>query len=97
MGDFNIDQLPTLEVDPFDDFPDRSAHHIEERLRLETFAEQFRLKLHIPQVLLSVLGGPFADACAFAPVSRIPVGDLATSSLPSYLDHSLAQQHTLCT
>ena len=90
VGDFNADQLPALSADPFAGRPGREAHHREERFRIQSFADKFQLEVEIPQVVWSTPGGPFDEACAFAPVSLIPEGHLTETCLPSSLDYALA-------
>ena len=97
IGDFNVDQLPALAVDPFADLPGRYSHHSDERLRLTTFADKFGLDLEIPEMVVSTPGGPFGDMCAFAPISRIPAGEQASTMLPSCLDYCMASPNLVQT
>ena len=46
--------------------PYRSRHHFLQRQQLEALCEQYGLEVNIPSTVLSVPGGPFADACATA-------------------------------
>ena len=95
IGDFNVDQLPSLQSDPFQDTAQRGRHHIEERVRLEGFADGLELHLHIPEVCTGLPGGPYAQHCLFAPISRVPVGDSAALCLPSLLDYALASRDAI--
>jgi len=39
IGDFNVDQLPSLQSDPFLAEPQRASRHCDERFRLDCFAD----------------------------------------------------------
>ena len=69
VGDWNVDQLPTLANDPFADCPGREWHHWQERARLDFCADQLRLEIVLPQVVASIPGGPFAPHCSLAPLA----------------------------
>ena len=88
VGDWNIDQLPTLDNDPFADRPSREWHHWEGRSRLDSCAGQFRLQILLPEMVASVPGGPLAALA----ISCIPVGEQATIQTPSLLDYTLASE-----
>ena len=95
IGDWNVDQLPSLAIDPFSESPERSWHHFDERERLNSFADRFRLCLHIPDMVCSIPGGPFADVCWRTPITRIPVGLAAQYTSPSLLDYALCSPDTI--
>ena len=90
VGDWNVDQLPVLDGDPFSHVTNRDSRHFDERLRLQCLADQFHLELEIPRVVCSVPGGPFAHQCGIAPITRVPVGCAVLTDLPSTLDDGLA-------
>ena len=77
-GDWNIDQLPSMMVDPYGDQPSRHLHHQAERVLVQSLADRFRLTFSIPEVVYSGPGGPFNDICSIAPISRIPTGETAS-------------------
>jgi hypothetical protein len=89
-GDWNVDQLPMLTNDPFQDVDHRELRHADERLWLHCLADQFHLHLELPRAGVSVPGGPFALHCHFAPISRVPVGAAALTDLPSWIMALLA-------
>ena len=91
FGDINVDQLPTLGTDPFHMLPHRSSHHRLERMRLHHFCDQFSLDVAVPDVVSGCPGGPFAEQCILAPISRVPVGLLANTCVPSLIDYALTQ------
>ena len=86
LGDFNIDLLPSLAQDPWDDLPDRSECHRARRILLDTFASSLKLETVIPSRVESSPGGPFGDQAYLAPFTRIPVGACTSTQLPSFLD-----------
>ena len=94
-GDLNIDQLPALDGDPFHDDESRDRHHCEERLRLECFADSLKLDIHLPESSDGMPGGPYAQHCLFAPISRIPSGLSAEFCLPSLVDYALASPNII--
>jgi len=77
--------------DPFEALPSRHMHHRAERLRLDNFCETFGLEVATPDYVRGLPGGPFSEQCAFAPISRIPVGGQVETSMPSLLDYCLTQ------
>ena len=89
-GDWNVDQLPTLAIDPYADHAERAVHHMAERLLVQSLADRFRLEVNISGMVCSTPGGPFDDVCFMAPVTRIPTGQPASYSLPSLLDYGLS-------
>ena len=89
VGDFNVDQLPTVSDDPFAGEEGRVNHHFEGRSRLGSFSERFGLQLSLPNASHGVPGGPFAEACLRAPISRIPMGLCTLTTKPSLIDYCL--------
>ena len=92
MGDWYIDLLPTLSVDPWQERIDRQQHHAGQRVLLEAFAETHRLHVFVPQRWSSVPGGPFAEQCLMSPITRVPTGQSVAVVLPSTLDYGLGSQ-----
>ena len=92
LGDLNIDLLPTLFGDPWAEADGRMFHHCEQRFLLDAFADGLSLEIHIPGITYSAPGGPLADFCRSAPISRVPIGGHADSTLPSLLDFSIASK-----
>ena len=76
--------------------PNRHLHHKAERLRLENFCDRFSLEVCIPEFVNGTPGGPFAEQCRLAPISRIPVGLLCDVTVPpSLLDYALSERGVL--
>ena len=92
-GDWNIDQLPPLAIDPFSDHPGRDQHHQAERVLVQSLVDRFHLSLFVPEVVCSTPGGPFDDACRASPITRIPVGEAASYCSPSLLDYAAASEN----
>ena len=86
IGDWNVDMLPTLALDPFSDLPLRSSHHSERRDAIEAWASGSHLSLFLPQEVVSVQGGVWAKICSDCPVTRLPVGE--QDHKPSLLDYA---------
>ena len=76
--------------DPFEDELDRSEYHHAERLLLENFIEHYNRQLKLLEVVASVPGGPFADACSRSVITSLPQGTLIDTHLPSTLDYGAA-------
>ena len=91
-GDWNVDQLPALDGDPYNLKPGRDTHHKAERVLLQSLADRFRLTVHLPEIVYSTPGGPFDDVCSRAPISRIPTGETVAYCLPSLLDYGLGSK-----
>ncbi|CAK0910579.1 unnamed protein product [Prorocentrum cordatum] len=91
IGDWNADQLPDLAGDPFAGLPARDDHHAAERDRLQSLVDRFAMQIELPQEVVSVPGGPFAEQCILSPITRIPVGDQVLTTIPSCLDYAIAQ------
>jgi hypothetical protein len=91
-GDINVDQLPNYSADPFEMLPNRHLHHRPERIRLDHFCDEFNLTVDIPEFVDGDPGGPFAEHCRTAPISRIPIGEQAERSHPSLIDYALAER-----
>ena len=66
-GDWNVDLLPSLSVDPWTGVDGRDEHHADRRALLEAFADSLRLKTLTPTQTNSVPGGPFSEHCLLAP------------------------------
>lgn len=84
FGDFNIDLLPELAIDPFGDMPDRGSRHRDERESLNDLLQTMGLDLRVPDWCVGLPGGPHSEAAVFSLISRTPVGD--QHGLPSLLD-----------
>lgn len=85
LGDWNIDLAPTL--DNSEAAIQAQLHaHADRRALLSSFAEALALEVKIPEFVHGSPGGPWAEACLLAPLSRIPLGDAALSHTPSLLD-----------
>ena len=85
LGDLNVDLLPSCSNDPFSGQPDREDRHQLERMALEQLCEATGVTVHDPAAIVGNPGGPYADHCLAAPITRIPVGDQV--GLPSWIDH----------
>ena len=87
-GDWNVDLLPTLELDPWRHVNARSQHHLLRRCVLDGWASASKLNLCLPSSVDGVPDGRFADVCATVPITRIPSDEQASSlgQLPSLLD-----------
>ena len=90
VGDINVDQLPTLSVDPYGSDCSRGGHHAVERGLLHGFMDAHNLEVQIP----STRGMPGGDAeineaCLSAPISRVPLG--GSIGRPSLLDYSMSR------
>ena len=86
-ADWNIDLLPTLQHDPWCNLPQRSKHHRDRRLILESFCDSLHLWTVIPARVESPCGGPFGEHSLSVPLTRIPTGENADCTLPSTLDY----------
>lgn len=49
-----------------------------------------RICPHLPNTFHSVTGGPYSEQALRVPITRIPVGEAAETSLPSILSYCLA-------
>ena len=86
LGDFNIDLLPSLHVDPFQDVSNRNMFHRSRRHHLNEFFQVFNLDDVIPYDVCSVpCNDPSLEYLWFAPVTRLPIGE--QHGLPSLLDY----------
>ena len=83
LADWNIDMLPVHAADPWAFLEGRELHHRQQRLLFEAFKDCSSLDLHLPTMQHSVPGGPFAEECLAAPITRIPQGEQADYCLPS--------------
>jgi len=95
MGDINVDQLPTLSIDPFQFLVNRDMHQIAERMRLDNFCDEFNLEICVPDHVDGSPGGPFGEQCLVAPASRIPTGLQCASTVPSLLDYAMSEPNVL--
>ena len=95
IGDWNIDQLPVHETDPWADTINRSSHHSVPRLKLMALLDRHGLELNVPATIMSGPGGPFSLQCTTAPITRIPIGVQADSCLPSTLDYAVSSRGVL--
>eukprot|EP00959_Pyramimonas_sp_CCMP1952_P101285 2118959-Pyramimonas_sp.AAC.1 len=82
--------LPDCAADPWSGDIGRGQGHADRRFLLEAFVERLNLQLHLPSISYGVPGGPFAEQCIVAPISRIPTGELASSTRPSLLSYFIA-------
>ena len=55
-----MDQLPSLQSDPFIAEAQRASRHCAERLRLDCFADSLKLQVHLPETSTGFPGGPFS-------------------------------------
>ena len=97
VGDWNVDQLPTLAVDPFADSIGRSNHHFDRRQVLNAWLEAHKLDLTLPEVWFGV-PQCFADEfCIRAPISRVPkfVQFSTLGHIPSLLDYGASSSNTV--
>ena len=85
MGDFNIDILPTLAADPFQDSPHRLSKHSEERHHLEAFFAGIGMEIHVPSAVYGDLPEDWLLECMQVPITRAPRG--RQHGLPSLLDY----------
>ena len=84
VGDWNIDQLPSMAVDPFHDRPYRGWHHQAERVLVQSLAARFHLSLSIPDIVYSTPGGPFDHACLGSPIELSLAYLLAGPQITAY-------------
>ena len=88
FGDWNVDQLPTFQSDPFCHLPNRSNHHFERRCLLAAWAESLSVSLHLPDFPLSSPGGTYDQFCLTSFFTRVPIGD--QEGVPSVIDYAFA-------
>ena len=95
VGDWNVDQLPTLAGDPWKNLPQRSSHHLERRVVLESFLKAHSLELCLPECSRGVPDSFFDDECLGAPISRVPseLQHRTLGHLPSLLDYGAKSKH----
>ena len=94
VGDFNVDQLPSLAADPWPG-PDRLQHHSERRSLLLSLAEHLGVHCQIPDCGLNFDFGNLPpnlieltpEGLPVPPVSRVPTEH--QQGLPSLLDYAL--------
>ena len=89
LGDWNVDQLPVLQTDPFSGSRSRRKHHEEERSLLAAFVRAQGLQLRTPRPSPVSSGGSFSDFTTTTAISRIPLGEQARSQKPSCLDYAV--------
>ena len=92
FGDFNIDLLPNLAIDPWPDIPSREARHREEREMLNDLLLTMRLDLRVLDCSVGLPGGPHGEAAVFSVLSRIPCGDQNGSTFSARF-RCFKQQH----
>ena len=85
LGDLNVDHLPIFHNDPFSEELNRTDKHKDERMALEQLCAACGVTVHDPTTIIGNPGGPNADHCLSAPITRIPVGD--QPGLPLWIDH----------
>ena len=94
LGDWNVDQLPALSIDPFASLPSRSIHHYDRRILLASWADSIGAEMHLPTCSLSFHGGEYDDLClSCCPLTRLPIG--LQVALPSCLDYSFDTQQLI--
>ena len=87
-GDFNVDFLPTMAIDPFGDFPGRVSRHEERRMFLEALLEGLKLQLQLPEESAGFPPVQWATECLSCPITQVPMG--SQHGLPSLLDYGAA-------
>ena len=90
VGDWNVDYLPTLMMDPWCNVPHRSHHHSERRMSLESWADASNLQLFLPSMVVGLPGGHFNEFALACQFSRVPEG--VQSHIPSLLDFAVASR-----
>lgn len=90
IGDFNVDQLPSLSVDPWHAECLRSERHADQRAQLQELCDALGAQIHIAEEVRAPSGGPFALLSLQAPLTRIPQGRGAEREVPSCLDYAIA-------
>ena len=89
VGDFNVDQLPSLSVDPWQHEFNRDSHHRERRGILTAWAEALNLEMSLPERCEDLVPKPGSETCIWAPISHIPLGEQqGNPSLLGYAFHS---------
>ena len=87
LGDFNIDMLPSLQVDPFHNVSNRNMYHRSRRLLMQA-GSSFNLDVVIPYDARNIpCNDPSLEYFWFAPITRLPIGE--QRGLPSLLDYLL--------
>ena len=87
IGDFNVDQLPTMASDPWAEISNRENHHAWERAVLDEFAEAMHVGIVLPERSEGVPVSRFAEQALHTTVTRVPIG--GQKGLPSLLDFCL--------
>ena len=88
LGDWNVDQLPEQEWDPWAEEPARAMHHARERRWLQALTQACNVTLAMPEIVQSQPPGPWATDCFFTGITRVPIGGQV--GLPSILDYAAA-------
>ena len=86
MGDWNIDELPNLETDPFRDHPRRSSHHEFRRLFWDAWSAPSNFEIVLPNLVESTPHSKWCLEAMANPISHLP-SDLQ-AGLPSALDYA---------
>ena len=72
VGDWNIDQLPIVQADPWRELPDRTSRHVDRRALLSSWRDARRMEVRIPKSYASLFEIPLPEGCYSAPVSLVP-------------------------
>jgi len=90
VGDWNTDQLPIMQIDPFAEMYHRDMHHYERRLSMQTCMSTLGLDLCIPYASVdSPFWSSWEELAFFNPITRIPA-ESQNEIIPSCLDYSAA-------
>jgi hypothetical protein len=87
VGDWNVDQLPMFQCDPWSLRPNRSSCHHDRRVILSTFCDSLGVNTVFPERAVSAVGGPFGEASIAVPFTRVPIGESSETQVPSLLDY----------
>ena len=93
VGDWNVDLLPNMAYDPWASLPGREDSHRERRATLTQFCDSVHVDIKIPEIIVSTPGGEFNEVALGVPITRIPVGDKASTDLPSLLDYFMQSRN----
>ena len=93
VGDWNIDELPACQNDPFADDHERQQHHLLRRLVRDGWSEANSVEVSVPDQVLSVPDSSYKMECSTSPISRIPSN--AQDGRPGLLDYSIASSKTI--
>ena len=90
IGDWNVDLLPVMFGDPWEEESGRAGRHADRRIAVHTFCEALGLQQEVPRRSISCPGGPHSDICVNLPITRIPGGANVLLDHPSILDWAVA-------